>query len=206
MADKEIQTCLRATDPFYSTYASLWSDVNFARNYRSSNELAQALRNESCKAIIAPNSYIDNWATDAKYCSFRVRDLVLTASAGWVTEQGNLCVQRSVEAALQALLIEGRVTQLMRKWLPPAECLAEEETTIGDTNATPIDITHFMLLFLAFGLCARARPLPHPQPFLPGRFFTHAMRLPTTSSRLTRDRRAPRRAASADTPPSSSSS
>ena len=52
-------------------------------------------------------SYIKNWKANEELCAMRMRELLIPATAGWVTARGNLCVQHPVEAVLQELITTG---------------------------------------------------------------------------------------------------
>ena len=175
LINNNLQACIRETDPFRATYMYLYPTLQISPNsYTNAAALSSALLDGTCPAILAPQSYVMNWARNPVNCPLRVKDqrarytgdrmigsrtctcgamhtrartlllvsvsflcwshtfsklasdvAVLPASAGWVCYQGNLCIQRPIEVALQAIIQEGRVAQLKRKWLPPAACAPE---------------------------------------------------------------------------------
>ena len=146
--------CIRPKDPFTATYRSLYPHLKLEEvetpGLSNNARLAEGLRLGTCEAILAPTSYVKGWHSDVNYCAFRPRNVLIPAWAGWVTAKDNICMQRPVEFALQTLIMEGRVEQLYRKWIPPSTECPEESAGVATGGVEQVGVEDFMGLLLGF--------------------------------------------------------
>ena len=75
LINNNLQACIRETDPFRATYMYLYPTLQISPNsYTNAAALSSALLDGTCPAILAPQSYVMNWATNPVNCPLRVKD------------------------------------------------------------------------------------------------------------------------------------
>ena len=75
LINNNLQACIRETDPFRATYMYLYPTLQISPNsYTNAAALSSALLDGTCPAILAPQSYVMNWARNPVNCPLRVKD------------------------------------------------------------------------------------------------------------------------------------
>ena len=130
LEDYDLPACTNLNDPNNAVYARLHAGIGF-KHYGTSSEGADMLVNGTCAAIIAPAvDHLSN-RRQPRNCQMKVLETILPSSAGWVTNRESWCVTAAINAAIQQLLLDGEIEDLLSKWYPSAQCvleLVEEES------------------------------------------------------------------------------
>ena len=123
------KACTRTNDPNQAMYNSVLN-ARLQYTHMDYSKLAGALRSGECSAVITPRINFDAMLTDGINCNLKLAGgSLMYSSAGWLTNtKSSGCVQRPIEMALQQLVSEGIMDNLLFKWLPPGACSATAAT------------------------------------------------------------------------------
>lgn len=102
----------------------------------AASEIDDAMRYGVCEASIVPRIDFDTWRTHGPNCHIEIAPggSFWFAGGSWATNlQSERCVPRAIDWAMQRLRASGELSELLRYYLPVAECAPDEvEVTAVD--------------------------------------------------------------------------
>mmetsp|Transcript_11630 Transcript_11630/g.32794 ORF Transcript_11630/g.32794 Transcript_11630/m.32794 type:complete len:568 (-) Transcript_11630:168-1871(-) len=146
----EAPTCMYVTEPLRHEIWRQHPGIRWMYTPSYADAGAKLMGSTDCDAMVLPRVEYHMLEAMDSMCGMQVVGPALISNeAGWVSNVASYCVGHAIQAELQDLYLQGRVTELINKYQPLAACPAIAAENDGDSESVNIsDIGGLLLMYL----------------------------------------------------------